>query len=149
MGNGPLSEAIYPQPSKRELMVLVVENAPVLSRTIGFLCDYLGIRVETVSGHASQEMLLRERRPMAVMSSMDNAAQDGCHILKIVAEHDRSLPVLLVTGNKREVLGAVEAAEQVWELDRVLKTSSTPGIGDVVEFLSRAGRRSGGSLMPV
>ena len=95
---GPLSEAAQPTGASRELLVIVVEDTPVLSRTIGFLCDYLGIRVETVPSHASLEELLPAKRPMAVMSPIDTPAQDGCHVLKTVADYDRSLPVLLVTG---------------------------------------------------
>jgi CheY-like chemotaxis protein len=145
---GPLSEAACLAPPRRELLVLVVEDAPVLSRTIGFLCDYLGIRVETVPGQADLEGPLRSKLPMAVMSAIDTPAQDGCHVLKTVAEHDRSLPVLLITGNDPALLGAVEAVEEIWQLGQVLKMTGAPGVGDVVEFLFKAGRRSGSSLMP-
>lgn len=145
---GPLSEAAQPTGASRELLVIVVEDTPVLSRTIGFLCDYLGIRVETVPSHASLEELLPAKRPMAVMSPIDTPAQDGCHVLKTVADYDRSLPVLLVTGTDPALLGAVEAVEEIWKLDQVQKMTCTPGIGDLVEFLFKAGRRSGSSLMP-
>jgi CheY-like chemotaxis protein len=145
---GPLIEAACRPPAQRELLVLVVEDTPVLSRTIGFLCDYLGIRVETVPGQANLENLLRSKRPMAVMSTIDTPAQDGCHVLKTVAEHDRTLPILLVTGRDPALLGAVEAVEEIWQLEQVLKVAGAPGVGDVIEFLFKAGRRSGSSLMP-
>src|SRR5690349_2193567 len=105
----PLSAWPCEPPAERELLVLVIEDAPVLSRTIAFLCDYLGITVETVPGHADLKGTLRLRRPMAVMSTIETPAQDGCHVLKTVGEHDRTLPVLLVTGSNPALLGAVEA----------------------------------------
>ena len=132
----------------RELLVIVVEDTPVLSRSIGFLCDYLGIRVETVASTTSLGAMLPRKRPMAVMAPLDNAAQDGCHVLKTVASYDRTLPVLLVTGSDPAHLGAVEAVEEIWQLDHVQKSACIPGIGDLVEFLFKAGRRSGSALMP-
>jgi CheY-like chemotaxis protein len=147
-GTSPLSTAAYTPPTQRELLVLVIEDAPVLCRTIGYLCDYLGITVEAVPGNADLKKLLRSRRPMAVMSTIDTPAQDGCHVLKTVAEHDRTLPVLLVTGSDPALLGAVEAVEEICQLGHVLKVTGAPGVGDVIEFLFKAGRRSGGTLMP-
>jgi CheY-like chemotaxis protein len=133
---------------QRELLVLVVEDAPVLSRSIGFLCDYLGIHLETVSGHADLEAVLRSRRPMAVMSMIDTPAQDGCHVLKTIAGYDRTLPVMLVTGNDPALLGAVEAVEEIWQLGRLSKMTGIPGVGDLVEFLFSASRRSDSTLIP-
>jgi CheY-like chemotaxis protein len=146
---GPLSPATCKSPPQRELLVLVIEDAPVLSRTIGFLCDYLGITVEAVPANADLAKLLRSKRPMAVMSMIDTRVQDGCHVLETVAEHDRTLPVLLVTGNDPALLGVVEAVQEIWQLGHVLKVTGAPGVGDVIEFLFKAGRRSGSTLMPV
>ena len=128
-------------------LVLVIEDSPGLSRSIGLLCDYLGIRLETVSGRSDLKALLRAKRPMAVMSPVDTPAQDGCHVLKTIAAYDRDLPVLLVTGTDPVVLGAVEAVEEIWQLSQVQKATANPSFGDFAEFLSKAGRRSGGGLM--
>ena len=145
---GPVSEASYALSSAGDLLVLVVEDTPVLSRTIGFLCDYLGFRVESVPSSANLPALLRGRRPIAVMSAIDVRWQDGCDVLKTVAEYNRCLPVLLVTGTEPALLGAVEAVEEVWQLRHVSKTTSMPGIGDLVEFLLKAGQGKSSSLMP-
>ena len=130
-----------------KLVVLVVEDAPVLSHSIGFLCDYLGIHVETVSGQADLEAVLRSRRPVAVLSMIDTPTQDGCHVLKIVARYDRTLPIMLVTGNDPALLGAVEAVEEVWRLGNLFKVAGIPWVGDIVEFLFGAGGRSGSNVV--
>lgn len=125
-----------------EQLVFLIEDFPSISRSIGLVCEYLGIHLETVSSRSDLNALLRARRPMAVMSPVDTPAQDGCHVLKAVAAYDRDLPVLLVTGADPTILGAVEAVEEIWQLGHVQKATATPSIGDCAEFLSKAGRRS-------
>ncbi|MBV8524296.1 MAG: hypothetical protein JOY71_19575 [Acetobacteraceae bacterium] len=85
---------------------------------------------------------------MAVMSMIDTPAQDGCHVLKTIAGYDRTLPVMLVTGNDPALLGAVEAVEEIWQLGRLSKMTGIPGVGDLVEFLFSASRRSNSNLIP-
>ena len=84
---------------------------------------------------------LRQRRPMAVVAEMDTAGQDGCHVLKAVAAHDRDLPVLLVVDNDPVLLGAIDAVQEIWQLTSVVKWPQLPGVGAVVDFLFQAGRK--------
>ena len=86
---------------------------------------------------------MRQRRPMAVVAEMDAAGQDGCHVLMTVAAHDRDLPVLLVIGDDPVLLGAIDAVEEIWQLSSVVKWPQLPGVGAVVDFLFRAGRKGG------
>ena len=58
-----------------------------------------------------------------------------------IAAHDRSLPVLLITGPDPALLGAVDAVEELWELSSVEKWQELPGVGAMVDFLFRAGRK--------
>jgi CheY-like chemotaxis protein len=126
-----------------EALVLVIEDQTSLSEAFRTVCDCLDVAVERMSSRDELAAVLRYRRPMAVVAAMDGAGQDGCHVLKTVAAYDRDLPVLLLTGDDPTLLGAVDAVEELWQLSSVAKWPRLLGIGAVVDFLSRAGRRGG------
>ena len=83
------------------------------------------------------------RRPMAIVAEMEATGQDGCHVLMTVATHDRDLPVMLIFGDDPALLGAIDAVEEIWQLSSVDKWPRLPGVGAVVDFLFRAGRKGG------
>ena len=78
---------------------------------------------------------------MAVVAEMDATGQDGCHVLMTVAATDRDIPVLLITGDDPSILGAIDAVEELWQLSSVIKWPRLLGVGAVVDFLFRAGRK--------
>src|SRR4051794_26646833 len=82
----------------RTPLVLVVEDDPRISEAFRVICECLGVAIERMPSQHDLVAVLRNRRPMAVVAEMDAAGQDGCHVLMAIAAHDRSLPVLLVTG---------------------------------------------------
>jgi hypothetical protein len=47
----------------------------------------------------------------------------------------------LMTGPDPALLGAVDAVEQLWELVSVEKWQQLSGVGPMVDFLFRAGRK--------
>jgi hypothetical protein len=125
----------------REALVVVVEDGVSLSESFRMICECLGITVERIASQDDLGPVLRNRRPMAVVAAMDAMGQDGCHVLMTVAAHDRGLPVLLMTGPDPALLGAVDAVEQLWELVSVEKWQQLSGVGPMVDFLFRAGRK--------
>jgi hypothetical protein len=125
----------------REPLVVVVEDGIGLSQSFRMICECLGIAVERMPSRDDLGVVLRNRRPMAVIAEMDALGQDGCHVLMTIAAHDRSLPALLITGPDPTLLGAVDAVEQLWELSSVEKWQELPGVGPMVDFLFRAGRK--------
>jgi precorrin-3B methylase len=58
-----------------------------------------------------------------------------------VAAHDRDLPVMLISGGDPALLGAIDAVEEIWQLTSVVRSQQLPGVGAIVDFLFRAGRR--------
>ena len=78
---------------------------------------------------------------MGVVAHLDCQGQDGCHVMMTVAQHDRSLPVLLLTGDDPALAGAADAVEELWKLEAVVKFPRLPGIGAIVDFIFRAGRK--------
>ncbi len=131
-------------------IVLVVEDRPRLSRTVGYICEFLNVPMERVTTDSDLSSLLRLLQPMAVICELEGGVQDGCHIMKMVATHDPSLPIMLVTGTDGSLIGAADAIEEIWALSSVVKLQDTPGLGDVVDFLFRSGRFGGNAgLAPV
>ncbi len=130
-------------PAPREPLVLVVEDDFNLSSAFRSVCECLNVAVMRMPTNGDLGPVLRERRPMAVVAEMDAAGQDGCHVLITVAAFDRDLPVLLIAGDDPALLGAIDAVEEIWQLTSVDKSQRLPGIGGVVDFLFRAGRKGG------
>ena len=125
----------------REPLVVVVEDGIGLSQSFRMICECLGIAIERMPSKDDLGVVLRNRRPMAVIAEMDALGQDGCHVLMTIAAHDRSLPALLITGPDPILLGAVDAVEELWELSSVEKWQELVGVGAMVDFLFRAGRK--------
>jgi Flagellar regulatory protein FleQ len=136
--------------ASREPIVLVVEDDEEYSTALRAVCDCLDIVVERMPSHDDLGFLLTKRRPMAVVAAMDGVGQDGCHVLMTVAGYDPDLPVLLITNDDPAFLGAIEAVEEIWQLRSVVKWPRLLGIGTLVDFLFRAGRKGGCTkLMPL
>ncbi len=131
-------------------VVLVVEDRPRLSRTVGYICDFLSLPMERVGTDSDLGSLLADRQPLAVICELEGGVQDGCHVMKTIATHDPNLPIMLITGADASLIGAADAVEELWALSNVLKLQDAPGLGDVVDFLFRSGRFKGTSgLLPV
>jgi len=128
----------------REPLVLVVEDEVHLTEAFRTVCDCLNLAVVRMpTGGDLSEALLR-CRPLAVVAAMDAAGQDGCNVLMTVAGYDPDLPVLLLTGEDPALLGAVDAVEELWRLTSVTKWSRLGGVGAILDFVFRAGRKGGG-----
>jgi hypothetical protein len=127
----------------REALVLVIEDDFDLSSAFSIICECLNVAVERMSSQDDLGSALRQSHPMAVVAEMDADGQDGCHVLMTVAAHDRDLPILLIAGDDPALLGAIDAVEEIWQLSSVVKWPRLLGVGAVVDFLFRAGRKGG------
>jgi hypothetical protein len=128
--------------TRRGNVVMVLEDGPGLSGQVGAICGYVGLSVEAVSSVVDLGMLLDERRPLALIAPFETDHQDGGHILKSVAMHDRDLPVMLLTGRNPIYLGAAEAMQEILKLNAVCLPQGEPTLGEMVEFLARAAQRN-------
>ncbi len=131
-----------PQAARRANLVLVVEDAPSLSSQVSAICGYVGLNVEPVASVQDLGLLLDERRPLAVIAPFETEHQDGGHMLKCVAAHDRDLPVMLLTGRNPIYQGAAEAMQEILALNNVIIPDGEPTLGQMVEFLARASQRN-------
>lgn len=135
----PLSDHL-PSP-KRQPLLVVVEDGDAISTTLQPICDFLEIGVEQISSEMDVGRILREFCPMGVVAALDCRGQDGCHVMITVANYDRTLPILIVTGPEEALAGAADAVEEVWGLESVLKVPAIPSIGGLVNFIFKAGRK--------
>jgi len=125
----------------RELLVMVIEDEVGLSEAFRSVCECLDVAVVRITSQDDIGAMLRKHRPMAVVAELESAGQDGCYVLMTVAKYDHDLPVLMMTGEDPTLLGAVDAVEEIWELSSVDKWPELLGVGAVVDFLFRAGRK--------
>jgi len=133
--------AVEAKPVQRHPMVLVVEDGNSTVDALHPICDFLEIAIEKVPSDHDLVKTLQDYNPMAVIAQMDCRGQDGCHIMMSVAQHDRTLPILLITGDDPALAGAADAVEEIWRLESVVKLPRLPSVGTFVDFLFRAGRK--------
>ncbi|MEA2741511.1 MAG: hypothetical protein QOH05_4818 [Acetobacteraceae bacterium] len=144
--NDFLSADLAAQPG----VVAIVSDDPETIESIAPVCEFLELRMEIVAAGADLTRVLREHRPMAVISAIDGAQQDGFHTMKVIARYSRDLPIMLLTGGDGTLMGAADAVQDLWGLTSVTRTSAFPVAGQLVAFLFGAGRRAGCMrLLPV
>jgi len=138
------------EPGRRMPLVLVLEDRRERSATMRALCGFLNIAVDRIDCDEDLLPFLQRCRPMAVVAAMDAEGQDGGNVLKTVAQHDPTLPVLLMTDGDPALAGAVDAVTELWGMTEVVQADASPSIGSMVEFLCRAGVRGNClAFMPV
>lgn len=129
------------EPIQRHPLLLIVEDGDGVAAALQPICDFLDIAVERLPSEHDLAGALREYHPMGVVAHLDCKGQDGCHVMMTVAQYDHSLPILLLTGDDPALAGAVDAVEELWRLEAVVKSPRLPSIGAVVDFIFRAGRK--------
>lgn len=124
---------------RRMPVILLLGNEPIAFDAMREMCDFLDIALERVEGDTDVLPFLERYEPMALVTAMDSRDQDGANVLMSVAQHDRGLPVLLVTDNDPVLAGAVDAVVELWGLTEVTQTDFWPAPGELAEFMCRAG----------
>ena len=131
-------------------LVMIVGDDLSWGPGLDAICDFFGLVVEHVPSELDVAFLLREFRPMAVIAEADGRGQDGFHVMGAVAEYDRTLPMMLLTGHDAALMGAADAMVEVTGLTHMRIAAELPTMGEVIDFLFRAGRSAGvGRTMPV
>jgi hypothetical protein len=132
-----------PKPGGRQAVVAVVEDGIRIFHELWAICEFLDIVVIRVPSRSDLNDVLGGQNPMAVVCELDGAGQDGCHVMKTVARHNPSLPIMIVTGSDPILIGAADAVAEIWGLTEVTQTGSLPSIAGLVDFLFHAGRVGG------
>lgn len=127
---------------KQATVMLVSDDADTVTQ-LAPVCEFLDLHMEVISAGTDLEDALKGYRPMAVISDLDGKEQDGFHTMRMVAQHDRALPVMLLTAGDAVMMGAVDAIQDLCGLTSVTRSSAFPMAGQLVAFLFNAGRRAG------
>jgi CheY-like chemotaxis protein len=123
--------------------VLIVRDHQHDNDHLRSVCEFLDIGVEHATSGDGLRSMLPALRPMAVIADLESDEQDGFHVMKMVAEYDRALPILLLTGNDASLLGAVDGVREVFGLTSVATATEADGIGALVDFICHAARDAG------
>jgi CheY-like chemotaxis protein len=123
--------------------VLVVRDHNRNGDYLESVCEFLDIEVQHAATGDDLREMLTTLRPMAVIADLDGEVQDGFHVMKMAADYDRSVPILLLTSYDPVLLGAIDAVQEVWGLTRVATVAATAGIGALVDFICHAARDAG------
>jgi EAL domain-containing protein (putative c-di-GMP-specific phosphodiesterase class I) len=79
--------------------VLVVDDEPLVLRSLARIFAGAGYQVESANDGAAAQALLQHHAFDLVVSDIDMPGISGIQLLRIVREHDLDVPFLLVTGN--------------------------------------------------
>jgi CheY-like chemotaxis protein len=123
--------------------VLVVRDPSNNGDYLESVCEFLDIDVRHATTSEDLRTMMATLRPMAVIADLDGEGQDGFHVMKLAADYDRAVPILLLTGYDPALLGAIDAVQEVWGLTRVATAAATAGIGALVDFICHAARDAG------
>ena len=124
-------------------VVVIVSDDRATVAKLAPVLEFLDLRIEVVSAGMNLLDVLRDIRPMAVISEVEGEEQDGFHTMTLVARYSRDLPVLLLTGGDAVLMGAADAMQDLCGLTSVTRTSEFAIAGQLVAFLFSAGRRAG------
>ena len=130
-------------PAARPGVVALFSDNPDTIRVMAPVCEFLDLRLEVVSVGTDLMTVLRNERPLAVISDVDGQDHDGFHVMKMIARYNPDLPLLLLTEGDPALMGAADAVQELWGLTQVTQTSAYPMAGQLVSFLFTAGRRAG------
>jgi hypothetical protein len=130
-------------------LLLVMEDELQLLTALQCICDHLEIAVEHVPSEHDLGRLLKESNPVGVAAAFDCRGQDGCHVMMTVARHDRSLPMMLITGADPGLLGAADAVQEIWRLSSVFLWPTLPAAGEIASFLCYATRHHSNGLLKI
>jgi CheY-like chemotaxis protein len=124
-------------------VIAVVSDNPGTIENLTPVCEFLDIRMEVVATGTDLASVLRQQRPMAVITDIDCKDQDGFYAMRVIARYSRELPMLLLTDGDSVLMGAADAMQDLCGLTSVTATSGFPMAGQLVAFLFGAGRRAG------
>ena len=127
----------------RQALVVIASDSPETIQQLETICEFFDLAVETVTAGTDLARVLRDNRPMAIVTDIDGDEQDGFHTMKVVAGYDRDLPVMILTGGDPVMMGACDAVQESWNLTMVSRTTQENLAGQLAEFLYTSGRRAG------
>jgi DNA-binding response OmpR family regulator len=131
-----------PQPPPCAPFIAIVEQGEAVSAEFRHVFDYLGIRMDRIGSVEELRGILRAGPPMAVIWQVA-AGLDSGEVLHALSDADRTLPVMMIAEDNSRTLALLDSMVRFWRMLGVMKLARPPHLREVVEFIFRAGRRSG------
>ena len=119
-------------------IVLVIDDMEDVGETVRRICRSLGVACEYMPSGESLPKILRYAKINAVIADIMMPDEDGYHVMKEIADYDRHLPILMMTGGEAYLLHTVEAMAEIYHLTRVLARPKPIQRSVVKEFLVAA-----------
>ena len=129
--------------NEKQGVVFIVSDNPERIDHLAPVCDFLDLQVYVIASECDLLTMLRMHRPLGIIADVDGTEQDGFNTMKVVARHNRALPILLLTEGDPALMGAADAVQELCGLHSVTLTSGFPAAGQIVNFLFAAGRSAG------
>lgn len=127
---------------RKEESILIVDDDPNFSRTVGDVLRSRGYRVatetdpENVLGHLEQDYKL------AILLDLKLGDTNGLEVLKAVRSKYPSKPVVLVTGYRDEMTDSIEKGLKIGAYACLYKPLEMEGLLDTIREISRKKRRN-------
>lgn len=123
-------------------LVLVAEEAAVLTPMVEELCGFLRVRAQHVAPGALAEAL-RAQGPVGVLCHAERTGPALAEALKAVVAIDPGLPVMVVTERDTSRQARLAVAAEILRLDQLVWLERLPDLRRMVDFLFLAERRAG------
>ena len=135
--------------SDAQPLLLVAEEAAVLTPMVAELCAFLRVRAEQVAP-SMLGSALRQYAPVGVLCHAARTDRAVAQVLRAVITIDPGLPVMVVTDQDPSREARLAVAPEIIRLDRLVWLEQVPDLRRMVDFLFLAERRAGrGRLVPV
>ena len=129
-------------------VLMVVAREDAMTAWLAALCETLRIRMHLVADAASLPDSLARTRPVALLcGDLGEQGRPMARLLRLVAQYDPTLPVLIMTSDEPETLGTLDAATDLWHVENLQRVALPVPVSTVLDFLANAGRRRGTSTM--
>lgn len=123
-------------------LVLVAEEAAVLTPMVEELCGFLRVRAQHVAPGGLAEAL-RSHDPVGVLCHAERTGPALAEALKAVVATDPGLPVMVVTEQDTSRQARLAVAAEILRLDQLVWLERLPDLRRMVDFLFLAERRAG------
>lgn len=127
---------------RKEESILIVDDDPNFSKTMGDVLRSRGYKVETEADPDNVLSHLEQDYKLAILLDLKLGDKDGLEVLKAVRSRYPSKPVVLVTGYRDEMTGAIEKGLEIGAYACLYKPFEIEGLLETIREISRKKRRN-------
>jgi DNA-binding response OmpR family regulator len=122
---------------RKEESILIVDDDPSFSGTVGDVLRSRGYRVETEADPENVLVHMEHDYKLAIVLNLKLGDKDGLEVLKAVRSKYPSKPVVLVTGYRDEMTDSIEKGLKIGAYTCLYKPFEMEGLLDTIREISR------------